>query len=114
MQSTIVRTQVAGAPEVKWCVDCTEDVAMVRAAGYGGQDLIYLATQRRGDRDICRRHARMYDDLAAEIAAEEAAEAFEDDRLLDDDLLALVEVTVWASDPNVVLDEIDAMWAVAS
>lgn len=101
MQSTIVRT-AAGSPEVKWCADCTEDVAMVRAAGYGGQDLIYLATERRGERDVCRRHAQMHDDLAAEIAAEEAT-TFDDDL---GDLLALVEVTVW--------DEIDAVWAVAS
>ena len=105
MQSTKVRT---GMPEVVWCADCESDVRLVREAGYGGQDLIYLATERRADRDICRRHAEMHDDLAAEIAADEAAAAFEDD------LLAVVSATVWATDPDVVLDEIDAVWAVAS
>ena len=113
MQNTMVRTKFSGMPDDRECVDCRDVVALVDAAGYG-QDDQYPATEVRAGRDVCGLHAQMHDDLAAEIAAEEAAEAFEDDRLLDDDLLALVEATVWATDPRVVLDEIDAVWAVAS
>lgn len=110
MQSTIVRTQVAGLPEVRWCEDCTHDVQLVRAAGYGGgQDLIYLATDQRSGRQVCGRHASMHDELAADIAADEADE-------VDDltDLLALVEATVWADGVDAAQAEIDEVWAVAS
>lgn len=108
MQSTIVRT--TGMPEVTWCADCTRDVAEVRAAGYGGgQDLIYLATDQRSGRHVCGRHAQMYDELAAEIAADEADAA-------DDlgDLLALAEATVWADGIDAAIAEIDTVWAVAT
>ena len=53
----------------------------------------------------------MHDQEAEEIAAAEV------DELLDDDLLALVEATVWADDSWApALDEIDEIWygAVAS
>lgn len=100
MQSTIVRT-VPTAPVV-WCVDCTEDAEMVRQAGRG-QDLVLLATTVRAGRDVCGTHGQMHDDLAADLAAEEIGAL--------DNLLLLVEATVWATKRAVC--EIDSVWVMA-
>ena len=102
-----MQTIVRDLPAVTWCADCTDDVALIREAGYRGQQVIYLAETRRAGRDVCGRHADMHDDLAADLAAEA-------------DLLALVDATVWAgqaeidADIDAALAEIDAAWAVAS
>ena len=103
MQSTIVRPKVTGSPEVKRCEDCGAAAAAARRLGQG-QDIQYLAITRRADRDVCGLHAEMHDQEAEELAAAEV-DAFEDD------LLALVEATVWADDPWApALDEIDEIW----
>ena len=107
MQNTMVRTKSSGMPEVRECVDCRDVVALVDAAGYG-QDDQYPATEVRAGRDVCGLHADMYDELVVEIAAAEV-----DELLDDDDLLALVEATVWADPWAPAFAEIDEIWYAA-